>query len=100
MAIMCELPLLTTHHIRKVYTYTASPLVSLLRPTYLREIAAIKVLRSGTFSPEGKVPPGVEGEAEEMVRKGWKRGEKGWREYQEGLRRRNADVGRRLLAGM
>ncbi|KAL7414541.1 hypothetical protein BDY24DRAFT_385586 [Mrakia frigida] len=110
MAVMCEVPLLTTHHIRKVYTYTSSPSITLLRPSYLREIAALKVLRSGVWSPpslpsseDGRiasVPPGVEGEIEEMIRLGWKRTEESWRVYQKGLSERNREVGRRLLAGM
>lgn len=42
---------------------------------------------------------GVGLEVEEMLGKGWIRGEKGWREFKKGVREGNEGVVRRMVLG-
>lgn len=49
MAMMCEVPLLATNHMHKVYTYTRDERVSITRPAFFREIEAVKLLRAGAW---------------------------------------------------
>jgi hypothetical protein len=96
-----QIPLLATHHIQKVYTYTLPSSVSITRPSYLSEIQAIKVLRAGTFTPlpDERPPPGVEEEVKEMLRRGWKRDMRSWEEWTEMLDEGNKRVGELILSG-
>jgi hypothetical protein len=125
MAMMCEVPLMTTTHVQKVYTYTRSELVSINRPAYFREIEAIKLLRAGRWdrpvqapahrhrrrwrchpppatgadSPGDVIPPGVAEQAQRMIDGGWRRSEEGWRQWRAVVDRENREVARRLLMG-
>lgn len=106
MAMMCQVPLLTTHHIEKVYTYTSSPLVSIHRPSYFREIEVVKILRAGKWvrteeeeETDAVVPPGVEEETERMLDMGWKRSDEGWKEWRDKIDRQNVEVARAILMG-
>lgn len=120
MAMMCEVPLLTTYHIQKTYTYTRSPLVSITRPAFFREVEAVKLLRAGEWvhgadadadgtdaadDEDGAgaaaevIPPGVEQQAQRMIDGGWKRSDEGWKEWRATVDHENLQVARRLLMG-
>ena len=102
---MCETPLLTTHHLTKSHPSLRS-LPTISRPSYLREIEAIKVLRAGssyvpsTTTRPSIPPPGVREEVVSMLERGWKQDEGAFDKGRKVLDERGMEVGRRILAGM
>lgn len=125
MAQQCETPLLVTERVLRSYTYLR-PTTTIVRPSSLREIHALKYLISGStkyvppalgfnheHEPTYQLPEEFEGaggggeeneahaevekEVGKMVKRGFVRGEKGWRAFKKGIREGNEDVIRRLL---
>lgn len=82
----------------------------------MREISAVRALRAGEFTPSARPYPhqserfpaaGGEDEAnlalrtqaEEMLDRGWIRGEAGWQRFRQGIRAQNEETMRLLLWG-
>ena len=105
LSIMCETPLLTTHHLTKTHP-SLRVLPTIQRPSYLREIEAIKVLRAGssyvpsTARRPSTPPPGVREEVVRMIERGWQLGEGAWEAGRGMLDERGREVGRKILGGM
>lgn len=120
MSQQCEVPLLVTPRILSAYSYLL-PSTTILRPQSLREVSALLALRTGAyhrparsylhdaeltytnpelFSGQGEEREeweGVEREAREMIKRGWRKKEGEWRRFKKGVQEVNDDVVRRLL---
>lgn len=120
MSQQCEVPLLVTPRILSAYSYLL-PTTTILRPQSMREISAIRALRTSTYAPparsylhdaeltysnpelfvssgeEREEWAGVEREAMEMIARGWRKKESDWRKFKRGIREVNEDVVKRLL---
>lgn len=123
MAMQVETPLLVTPRILSAYTYL-TPATTVVRPPTMREVSAVKALRTGRCSPPSRnydhsheqsftdvagfkglgVWKGTEAWAgtplacERMITGGWTRGEGGWAKFKGTIYRENEKVMREALA--
>ncbi|KAJ6546927.1 hypothetical protein B0H19DRAFT_954108 [Mycena capillaripes] len=102
MAVECDVPILVTEHIKRSYTYIDDPRAVVTRPAAMREVEALRALRSGDAayfldrmgiamdSPTGHA-------AEAMMRLGWTRSEEESRSFKQDIWNANDRVVERLL---
>ncbi|KAJ7928846.1 hypothetical protein B0H13DRAFT_2652777 [Mycena leptocephala] len=105
MAVECNVPLLVTERIKKTYTYVNDDRAVVTRPAAMREVEALRALRSRDASyflhrtgipidsPTGHA-------AEAMLRLGWVRSEEESRAFKQEIWRANDRVVERLLRDM
>ncbi|KAL0955048.1 hypothetical protein HGRIS_003966 [Hohenbuehelia grisea] len=108
MAVECEVPILVTKRMRESYTYADDDRVVVTRPAAMREIAAIKALRSKNaveFLDSDASHTGhpvsenshISYLVDEMLSRGWTRTKSEYRSYKEDLWKDNEVVVQRLL---
>lgn len=102
---------MVTQRIRQAYEYIDDDRVVVTRPSAMREIEAIKALRTGDAStflssdparigkPIGSHPR-IKAAVEKMVREGWIRPREGFEEVKRELWRKNDVLMERLLRDM
>lgn len=74
--------------------------VTVTRPHAVREIFAVKALRTGKWSPRPDVKNQVEEvkmDVDKMIKKGWTRSADEFAEFREGVWAQNTEVVRRIL---
>lgn len=107
LAVELDIPILATRRMRKAYQYIDDDRVVVTRPSAMREVQALKALRTGSASfflenddsTGGSVAQlkGLVDGVHEMLRMGWVRDRASVREYKEGVWRHNEGVVKRLL---
>ncbi|KAJ6513047.1 hypothetical protein C8R45DRAFT_812313 [Mycena sanguinolenta] len=102
MAVECNVPLLVTERIRRTYTYVDDDRVVVTRPPAMREIEALRALRSGDasyFLNRVRIPldsPTAHA-ASTLLRLGWMRSEEESRQVKQKIWHDNERVVERLL---
>lgn len=97
MSLECDVPILVTHRMRASYTYADDDRVVVTRPAAMREIAAIKALR--TRRVEDESPNLQTKEAiQEMMNRGWTRSKREMQLFKEEIWMQNENVVQRILA--
>ncbi|KAG9224550.1 hypothetical protein CCMSSC00406_0002299 [Pleurotus cornucopiae] len=97
MSLECDVPILVTHRMRASYTYADDDRVVVTRPAAMREIAAIKALR--TWKVEDESPNLQTKKAiQEMMSRGWTRSKREMQLFKEEIWMRNENVVQRILA--
>jgi hypothetical protein len=108
MCMEANVPILLTQYMRDAYTYIDDEGVVITRPAVMREVHAIRALRTGTYAdflasdPSGTgitmgAHPGVEAAVTEMMRAGWVRSKQQFDEFKRGVWGRNDVVVMRML---
>ncbi|KAJ7261789.1 hypothetical protein B0H12DRAFT_1013278 [Mycena haematopus] len=102
MAVECNVPILVTERIRNTYTYVDDDRAVVTRPAAMREIEALRALRSGDssyFLQRTGIPMGslTAHAASTMLRLGWVRSEDESRAFKEKIWRENDRVVERIL---
>ncbi|KAF7312498.1 hypothetical protein MIND_00263500 [Mycena indigotica] len=102
MAVECDVPILVTERIKKAYAYADDPRAVVTRPAAMREVEALRALRTGDvthflqqtrISPESSTAQG----AKRMVQQGWVRSAQESRSFKEGVWAANERVVERIL---
>jgi hypothetical protein len=95
-------PVLVNEWILESYSFLDERVV-VARPHALREIFAVKALRTGQWSP----PPAAKNQVKEvkvavekMIKNGWKRSADQFAEFKNDIWANNTDVVRRILKGV
>ncbi|OCH93915.1 hypothetical protein OBBRIDRAFT_723822 [Obba rivulosa] len=108
MAVELDVPILATDHFRQAYAYTDDDAATVTRPAAMREVAALKALRTrnatsflhsdpaGRGRTLGDIKPLREA-VERMVQGGFTRNREDVRAYKQGVWRKNLGVAARLL---
>jgi len=102
MAVECNVPILVTERIRNSYAYVDDDRAVVTRPAAMREVEALRALRSrdaSYFLNRTGIPMGshTARAAEGMLRIGWVRSEEESRAFKQELWRANDRVVERLL---
>ncbi|KAG6919187.1 hypothetical protein DXG01_008485 [Tephrocybe rancida] len=108
MALQCNVPILVTQRTRNSYRYADDDRAVVTRPAAMREVAALKALRTGDASsffnspmPHMNTTMGsnrlLQTGVESMLHRGWTRTEKELDAFKIGLWKRNDDLAYRLL---
>ncbi|KAJ7678981.1 hypothetical protein DFH06DRAFT_975171 [Mycena polygramma] len=102
MAAECNVPILVTERMKKSYTYVNDDRAVVTRPSAMREVEALRALRSGDasyFLNRTGIPTDsrTARAAEAMLRLGWVRSQDESRAFKEGIWRANDRVVERLL---
>jgi hypothetical protein len=98
--VRIQVPVLVNEWMRQTYTFLDDDRVIVTRPQALREIFAVKALRTGQWSPRPNVQEHLKDvtmHAERMIEKGWIRSAEQFAEFKEGIWEQNAEVMRRIL---
>ncbi|KAJ6507960.1 hypothetical protein C8R47DRAFT_1236962 [Mycena vitilis] len=102
MAAECNVPILVTERMKNSYTYVDDDRAVVTRPSAMREVEALRALRSGDasyflnrsgISTDSRTARA----AEDMLRLGWTKSEEESRAFKEGIWRANDRVVERLL---
>ncbi|EMD34839.1 hypothetical protein CERSUDRAFT_117047 [Gelatoporia subvermispora B] len=111
MAVELDVPILATARFRQAHSYTDDDRAIVTRPAAMREVAALKALRtrdaesflrsdpSGRGRTLGDIPP-LRDAVQHMVDEGFVRKKDEVRAYKEGVWRRNREFAARLLTDM
>jgi hypothetical protein len=87
---------------REAYSFLGDSCVTAMRPQAVREIHAVKALRTGEWSPRpGAMQPQVgriRRDVDEMLRRGWKCPPEAYMGYKEQLWKQNREMLRKVLA--
>ncbi|KAF9493156.1 hypothetical protein BDN71DRAFT_1419911 [Pleurotus eryngii] len=97
MSLECDVPILVTRRMRASYTYADDDRVVVTRPAAMREIAAIKALRTRRVEDKSSSLQ-TKKAIQEMMNKGWTRSKREMQLFKEEIWMRNEDVVRRILA--
>jgi len=108
MCMEVNLPILLTQYMRDAYTYINHDDVVVTHPAAMKEVHAIRALRTGNYAdflssdPSGTgitmgFHSGVERAVEEMMRRGWVRTKRQFDEFKQGVWNSNDVVVMRLL---
>jgi hypothetical protein len=99
ISIECNVPVLVNEWIREAYAFLDDD-VTVTRPHAVREIFAVKALRTGQWSPR----PGITNQVadvktavDEMIKKGWIRSAEQFARFKNGSWAKNTNVVRRIL---
>jgi len=104
IAIECNVPILVNEWMRESYSFLDDRII-ITRPHALREIFAVKALRTGQWSP----PPSMQNQmnvkkvkmgVDKMIEEGWIRTPELFAEFKDGVWEDNRDVVRRILKGL
>jgi hypothetical protein len=98
--VRIQVPVLVNEWMRQTYTFLDDDRVIVTRPQALREIFAIKALRTGQWFPRPNVQEHLKEvavHAERMIEKGWIRSAEQFAEFKEGIWKQNAHAVRRIL---
>jgi hypothetical protein len=94
--------LLATRRIRSSYTYVAKDdsddRVTITRPQFMREMEAIRALRTGYHEGMSNVTKAESAHVERFLARGWKRSEEDFAAVKEAIWRRNEEVVRSVLS--
>ncbi|KAL0955052.1 hypothetical protein HGRIS_003970 [Hohenbuehelia grisea] len=108
MALECDVPILVNRRTRATYTYSDDDRAVVTRPAVMREIAAIRALRTNNASdflegdPTGTgVPmsanPLMRAAVQDMLARGWQRSKAEFRQFKEDVWRANEEVMAQIL---
>ncbi|OCH84402.1 hypothetical protein OBBRIDRAFT_741660 [Obba rivulosa] len=108
MAVEVDVPILATRHFRKSYDYANDDRAIITRPAAMREVHALKALRTGDATSFLRSDPAGQGHmigditavreaVEYMLQGGFTRRKEDVRAYKEGVWRKNLEVAGRLL---
>ncbi|KAJ7126792.1 hypothetical protein C8R44DRAFT_617561 [Mycena epipterygia] len=102
MAVECNVPILLTERIKTSYTYVNDDRAVVTRPAAMREVEALRALRSrdaSYFLHRNEISPDspIAHAAETMMRLGWVRSEEEFRSFKQDIWRANDHVVERLL---
>jgi len=100
MSLECNVPILVSQWMRESYSFLDDDRVTVTRPQVVREIFAIKALRTGQWSPR----PALDHHAKEvmmdvnkMIQKGWIRSTDEFTKFKQEIWARNSNIIRRIL---
>ncbi|KAJ7067131.1 hypothetical protein C8F01DRAFT_980679 [Mycena amicta] len=102
MAVECNVPILVTERIKKSYTYVDDPRAVVTRPAAMREVEALRALRSGDvsyFLHQTSIEPdsSTAHSAQSMLHKGWVHSADESRSFKEKIWIANERVVERIL---
>ncbi|KAG6857415.1 hypothetical protein H0H87_004777 [Tephrocybe sp. NHM501043] len=108
MAVQCNVPILVTQRTRNSYAYANDDRAVVTRPSAMREVAALKALRTGDASsflnspmPHMSTTIGssqvLQDAVASMLRRGWTRTATELEEFKVGIWKRNDNLAHRLL---
>jgi len=102
MAVECNVPILVTERIKAAYTYVNDDRAVVTRPAAMREVEALRALRSGDasfFLHRTGIPldSATAQAAEGMVRLGWVRSDEDFQSFKQDIWKANERVVERIL---
>ena len=95
-----QVPILATDRMMKAYGYIDDDRVTIVRPQAIREVEALRILRSEiskSLVPPGSFPVAFLQDLESMERKGWRRSQRGFDHFKRELWESNREAMWRIL---
>ncbi len=100
MALECDVPILGTRRLRQSYTYADDDRAIVTRPAGLRDIAALRVLRTGMPAVESGANLKLLEAERGMINSAWQRKDVDtWMMFKEKVWMQNGRVAEKLLRG-
>ncbi|KAJ7077126.1 hypothetical protein B0H15DRAFT_862438 [Mycena belliarum] len=102
MAVECNVPILVTERMKASYKYVNDRRAVVTRPAGMREVEALRALRSGDASyflhrTGISLDSSTAKAAEDMMRGGWRRSEEEFRSFKQDIWKANDGVAERIL---